>query len=180
MLSILDVIKSRSAISLLEMFLSSPESEFYQSEVSKKSGLSRATSLKWLGKLVELNILLRSRKAKTVFYELNLENSVVKQLKILLNVAKIYGCLGEFRDTKAEVYLYGSVARGEDTKESDVDILILGKLDSGMKVRFAERAKKATGKEVKLLVLTPIEYSSLMRKDRIFYENVEKNKIRLL
>ena len=180
MSGVLDVFKSGSAVGLLEMFLSNPESEFYQSEIARKSDLSRATSLKWLGRLVELNMLLSSRRAKTVFYELNLENPVVRQLKILLNVSKIHGCLNELGDSRAEVYLYGSVARGEDVKESDVDILILGRLDSSKKARFAERAEKATGKEVKLLVMTPVEYSGLIRKDRIFYENVEKNRIRLL
>ena len=52
MSEVLDVFKSGSAMDLLEMFLSNPESEFYQSEIARKSGLSRATSLKWLGRYI--------------------------------------------------------------------------------------------------------------------------------
>ncbi len=173
------IIKSRKAMEILE-FLLNNEGERNQANLIKSIKISKTTAIKWLGILDRKGFMISEVKGKSKFFILDYNNPVIKQLKILLTVMRLYGVFSEFKNEGMEVYLYGSAARGEDTKNSDIDILILGKIENKKLVKLAEIASDNLKKEVKPLVLNPIEYSNLIRKDRIFYENIEKNKIKIL
>jgi len=50
-------------------------------------------------------------------------------LEEALKIANTYACkIREEVDSNAKVYLFGSVARGENTKESDIDIAVISKI----------------------------------------------------
>jgi predicted nucleotidyltransferase len=179
MFQLLELFTKKVAMKILEFFIENPSGEFYGSEIREKIGVAKASSVKWLKKLVDYKLLLKRTKGRTILYKLNWDNVVVKQIKILINVAKIYDVLKGMEDD-FEIYLYGSVAKGEDDKKSDVDLLIIGKIKKENLIRITENVKNVLRKEVRPLVLTPLEYAELSRKDKILYENIEKNKIRLL
>lgn len=69
------------------------------------------------------------------------------------------------KDAAAErIILYGSVARGEDTEESDVDILVLAKDKRATRKQAIKRAIDVlldTGTYISVKVLTPGEYEQL-------------------
>ena len=180
MVQFADILKMKKAIEVLEFFLEHPETEFYQTEIANKLKISRVTLLKWLDLLTKNGLLELKTRGKSKYYKLNKDNPVVKQIKVLLTISKLYGPVKNLKEENVEVYLYGSCAKGEDVEESDVDILIVGKLEKGKLIQLVEDMKKIMKREVKPVVFNPLEYSNLVRKDRIFYENVEKNKIRLL
>ncbi len=176
MLKLLNVVKSRYANKIIEAF--KIKEEMSQVEVARTANLSRATAIKWLRAMVDNDLLMVKQSGRQLLYRLNSDNPVLRQLKILSVVAALYPLSKELSGN--EVYLYGSVARGEDAARSDVDILIIGKADPRKISRWAAKASKVLGREVKPLIRNPVEYSALARKDRIFYENVEKNIIRLV
>lgn len=180
MIQLSGILKIKKAAELLEFFLNNPDTEFYQTEIAKQLKISRTTLLKWINLLVENGLLEMKIRGKEKYYRLNKENPVVKQIKVLATVSKLHESIKILKGENVEVYLYGSCARGEDVEESDVDILIVGKLEKRKLVELVESMKKSTGREVKPVVFNPLEYSNLARKDRVFYENIERNKIRLL
>jgi len=178
MVQMIDILKSKKAIDIIEYFIENQGTELYQSEISRKLKISRNTIFKWLKILSEKNLLKMRISGKAKYFKLNRDNVIVKQIKILINVAKLSEI---FKDVKGvEVYLYGSVAKGEDDKKSDIDLLIIGKMERKELIKVVESAGKILKREVKSLVLTPLEYAELSRKDKVLYENIEKNKIRLL
>jgi predicted nucleotidyltransferase len=69
------------------------------------------------------------------------------------------------KDAAAErIILYGSVARGEDTEESDVDILVLSRDKRATRKQVIKRAIDVlldTGTYISVKVLTPGEYEQL-------------------
>jgi predicted nucleotidyltransferase len=69
------------------------------------------------------------------------------------------------KDAAAErIILYGSVARGEDTEESDVDILVLSSDKRATRKQVIKRAIDVlldTGTYISVKVLTPGEYEQL-------------------
>lgn len=174
----IDILKSRKALEIIEFFIENQAKEFYQSEISRKLRISRNTALKWLDVLSRNNFLNVKTSGKMRYFRLNSDNVVIKQIKILLNVSKLFEVVKTVEGV--EIYLYGSVARGDEDRESDVDLLFVGKIEREKLVRIVENVKSALKKEVKPLVLTPLEYAELSRKDKVFYENIEKNKVRLL
>ena len=69
------------------------------------------------------------------------------------------------KDAAAErIILYGSVARGEDTEESDVDILVLSRDKQKTREKVIERAVDLlldTGTYISVKVITPGEFERL-------------------
>jgi predicted nucleotidyltransferase len=176
----LDLFSSKLGIQLLKIFLDSPDHEFYQNEVVKESRLAPNTAIKWLKILAGYGLLNESWKGGLKIYTLNKESPVVRQMKILLNVAAVNDAVKSFAGQDFELYLFGSAARGEDDGLSDIDVLILGRIDDRTVVKVEERIKKALGREVNPVVKDPFEYSQLARTDRVFYENLQRDRIRIL
>lgn len=180
MFKFLDLFSSKAGIQLLKIFIGSPDHEFYQNEVIKESRLAPNTAIKWLKTLASYGLLNKSWKGGLKIYTLNKESPVVRQMKILLNVAAINDTVKSFAGQDFELYLFGSAARGEDDRQSDIDILILGKVDDRTVVQVVESIKNALDREVNPVVKDPLEYSQLARTDRVFYENLQRDRIRIL
>ncbi len=174
------IIGSKKCMQILKAIAYAPESEFYQSEIARISGLSINTVKKWLELLVKYGILNRSKKAGHIIYSLNPGHPFLKQLKILITVSRVYEAIRIFSEKGFEVYLFGSAARGEDTEKSDIDILIIGPIDNNTLVTLSDKLNKSMGREVSPVRYNQMEYAELSRKDKAFYENLERDKIRLI
>jgi predicted nucleotidyltransferase len=180
MSSINDIFGSKGCMRVLQMFLTRPSVERYQSEAVKESGLSYVTATKCLDLLLRNNMLLETWKGGLRIYRLNTESLAVRQMKILLSSTTINDAIKDFTSPDFEVYLFGSMARGEDTEESDVDLLIIGEISAGKLVKLVKAAEKVTGHEVKPVVLSRIEYAELPQKNSAFYENLNRDRIRII
>jgi predicted nucleotidyltransferase len=79
-----------------------------------------------------------------------------------------------------EIYLYGSCARGENIGDSDIDLLIIGKIKRKDIVDDIERFSKKLGKDINFKIFSDIEWAMMLKKDKAYYNRVEKDKIRLI
>jgi predicted nucleotidyltransferase len=179
MKNLIDIIKSKKAIELLEYLVEHQDEEFHHNQLAKRIKISKNTLSKWLNHLLENDILAASSRGKLKLYKLRKDHPVFKQFKILLTLTKLWDACKKLK-RRVEIYLYGSVALGQDDQASDVDILILGKIENEELLQLVEKMRKSLGREVKPLVLTPLEYSVLARKDRALYESIEESKIRVI
>jgi predicted nucleotidyltransferase len=173
MVQINELLGSRICIKILDFFLKNPSSEFTQSRVRKKLGIAKLSAMKWLNFLVKNRILLKRTEGRMIFYKLDRENVIVKQLKILFTVSELRGKLERLK-TDAEIWLFGSASRGEDFEDSDIDILVIGR-DRKLITKI-----KSMDERIKVSFFTPVEWLRTAEKDKAFYERVEKDKIRLV
>lgn len=180
MTQLTDILGSKKCIALLMMFLAGPEEEIYQADIIKRSSLSKMTVVKWLAFLEKSNVLKVSRKGNLKYYSLNKDNPLLKQMKVLINTMNAYEFANRLSGKNVEIYLFGSAARGEDTKESDIDLLLIGKVDKKDLVTFVDNVKQRMNKKVNPVVMDPFEYSALHKKNKTFYENIQKDRIRLI
>lgn len=80
------------------------------------------------------------------------------------------------------VYIFGSYARGEADDSSDVDVLFQRE---GSKVRglmmgaLYEDLRESLGKELDLLTEESLDQHDTRNKTPLFYENLQKEKIRI-
>jgi predicted nucleotidyltransferase len=72
-----------------------------------------------------------------------------------------------------EVVLFGSCAEGTDSKESDVDILVVAS-DKEAAEKTVRKAKSGTGRRISPVILKPLEFSELKEEDPSFYEQANK------
>lgn len=178
MFQLFELLNKRVPSKILIFYLENPSRELYERKIREALKLSRASTIKWLKILYESEILFLKQLGRMKHYRLNSQSPIVKQLKLLLNISKILPQIKSLKG-KCKIFLYGSVARGEDTENSDIDLLIIGKQSQEINatVRELERNLK---KRIRPSYYTEVEWSKIARKDIAFYERVEKDKIELV
>jgi uncharacterized protein len=180
-----DFITSKIAVQILELFSERPESEMYQKEILDElrslynPKLTIPSMKRWLDFFVQNGLLVERKKKKWVLYSLDKANPVTKQLKILLTVTKLYDIIKNISPDDAEIYLFGSAARGEDSEYSDIDILVIGQIDDSNRINIKESIMKRLRREANFVVYSRVQYSDLYRNDKAFYESIERDKIKL-
>jgi predicted nucleotidyltransferase len=176
---LIGAIIAKNSFKLLNVFLFKHDAQIHQNEVIRMSGLSKNTVMKLLDLFTRQGMLKESRKGNLKLFSLAEEHPVVKQLKILINVSELHAILKGFTDKGFEAYLFGSAARGEDTENSDIDLLIIGKVTNNQLADLTAKIENELKRDVNPVIKTPYEYSKLYKTDKAFYENLERDRIRL-
>lgn len=129
--------------------------------------------------MVKFNILKVVKFGRVKIYSLNITNNFVKYLKLLDTLSLLSDIPKIAKRYNVKAYLYGSAARGEDVEDSDIDILIIGKIKKEQVIRDINKTSSSINRIMKVQVFSQQEWSQLARKDKAFYERVEKDKIEL-
>lgn len=142
--------------------------------VSFKLGLSKGLASKYFDILTKENIL-RKTKGK-VFVT---DSSMVKAIKVLLNIRDIPVGVFKKHSFIKSVGLYGSCARGENTEESDIDIWI--RIKEAKEEEIASLTSKLRKKisKVKPVFLTNKKIEKLKKEDQLFYHSLAFGSITL-
>ncbi len=164
---------NRQLISILKEFIENPSKELEQSKLEKKLKFSRTTIIKWVNLLISEDILNVRVIGRTKLLNLNNQSGTVKELKRLSVILE----LSPLKSYKAEIYLYGSCARGEQYEDSDIDLLILGDIKRSDFVNLSENLAKSINKKINFQVFSHQEWAKMRTKDKPFYERVEKDRI---
>ena len=179
MVQIIELFGNKSLVKTLVFFLRNPSLQIHQQGLRKKIKIAKATSIWVMGFLVKNNLLKETSFGRTRIYSLNRENPLVKQIKLMDNLALLSEIKKILLDYDLRIYVYGSVARGEDVENSDVDILIVGKLKKSDIIQKINKISENMGKKIKIEVFSQLEWAQMAKKDPAFYERVEKDKIEL-
>lgn len=175
MVEIFRLLSKKSTSEVLRHFLLHPTKKTHAQKLGKDIKISRIGILESLHALLGAGILEAEDIGRVRRYSLRRDEPVVKQLKVLLTLESVMSLLEKLKGSGVEAYLYGSAARGEDIETSDVDLLLIGDRD-----RKEVLGKTGKSEKLKPLYFTFLEYASLARKDKAFYERVEKDRIRLI
>lgn len=160
-----------------QLLLDNPSTTFSYGQLRQKTKLAKATLTKWLLFLVHFELIHLQILGKNKQYQLNANHSLVHQFKKLNTLIQLEPLTKYFRKKNVAAYLFGSAARGEDTEESDIDLLILGKIYKEEIISEVERVSKKIGKEIRLQVFSLQQWVEAAQKDKAFYERVEKDKV---
>ncbi|HKZ49455.1 MAG TPA: nucleotidyltransferase domain-containing protein [Candidatus Nanoarchaeia archaeon] len=176
-----EVLFDKNLNKLITLLARNPSHKFTQAELRKSARLSKLTVSKWLQELERLDFVKTERIGRNILYYVTIDNPIVKQMKILFNVSSLYKIAKEIAKVlECEVYLFGSVARGEDTEKSDIDLLIIGdKVPQSAVMAIIGPLEKEWGRKITFHIFTRMEWAQTARKDKAFYERVEKDRIRL-
>lgn len=160
-------------IRMLKFFLEDPYQEVYLRQLSKKLKISVFATKKYADLLVRENIINEERKANLRYFRANSNNLFYKHLKIAFNINLILKSgliefLNENIPNISAIILFGSIARGEDDKKSDMDILIMGKKEYLNLNEFEEKVNK----KITLHIFSWSEWNVKSKEDSAFYFDV--------
>ncbi|MBI2664882.1 nucleotidyltransferase domain-containing protein [Candidatus Woesearchaeota archaeon] len=143
----MDIYKLNFTVLELEMFsfLSVKAGEkLSQREIAHALNVS-PTAIANAVKNLAVKNLIKAERTKTInFISFNRDNPKAIELKRVENLRQIYiSGFSDFLEEKlagATIILFGSYARGEDTKASDIDIAVIGRADKLLDLNAFEKA----------------------------------------
>ncbi len=126
-----DALFSRTQQRVLALLFGQAPRSFHLNEVVRLAGVGSGSVQRELARLVEAGLVNRRAHGRQVWFEANRESPVFPELRSL--VRKTFGVTGVLREALAPLadrlecaFVFGSVARGTDTAESDIDLMLIG------------------------------------------------------
>ena len=176
--------KTRRAV--LALFYSRADESFYLRQVSRAANAGLGAVQRELMRLSAAGIILRVARGRQVFYQANRQCPIFSELQQL--IVKTTGVVDVLRAAllplgpRIEIaFLYGSFARGEQARSSDVDVFIVGQASFASVVSALGPAQKKLGREVNPSVFPRREFQSKVRaKDHFLMSVLEGPKILLI
>jgi predicted nucleotidyltransferase len=121
---------SRVQSRVLGILFGRPDQEFQLTEIISRAGSGRGAVQRELGKLTEVGIVATAAYGNRKLYHANRGSPVFRELHQL--VLKTVGlvdplreALAPYRQSIASAFVYGSIAKGNDTAKSDIDVMII-------------------------------------------------------
>lgn len=157
---------------ILMFLIGSPDKSFMASEIIKAVKISRAGVNIALRQLAGLSLVKTIKKGKTHLYKITIDhkNPLVKQLRVLDVVINIYSLIKKLEPITEQVILFGSVARAENYRDSDIDLFVV----THHKEEVLKILLSSGIRTLKTIVKTPAEVVSLQHKDPVFYNEVRQ------
>lgn len=164
-----NIFEATNSLKILCFLAANPEKEFFGSEIQKALGISRMGVYLALEILQRQKLVIKYVKGKFLSYSVDYSNSIVKQFKILNNIVSLEKLLQSLRSISKQIVLYGSVGRGEDRVDSDIDLFILTVDLEAVKKKIPGFCLK---KRVQAVIKTPSEWIEFKDKEPVFYDEV--------
>ena len=160
-----------NAQKVLYFLIDHPVKDFLESEIQKTTKISKSGINYALRDLGAGGFLFRSKRGKAFFYRLNHKNLVVKQLKVIETIIHLNGLLKKLKPLASKIILFGSSSRGENTPDSDIDLLIITHSKNSIQNQIEKVRSK---REIQSVICSNVEFLEKKKTDTVFYEQVNK------
>lgn len=165
----------------LGVLLLNPEKDFHVRELARLTGTSAGSLHRELSRLAEEGLLLRRKLGNQVRYQANRDCPVFSELASMLR--KTTGLASLLAEALAPLpievaLIFGSVARGEETPHSDIDLLLIGEVGFADVVRALHPLQSSLNREINPVVYRADEFARKLRTgDRFASEILAKPKL---
>ena len=166
-----EILSSRGRAEIFRLLFSGTVSELHNREIERRSGLSESAVRQELNKLKRLGLLVSRKDSNRVYYGANKDHPLYKEIQNL--VLKTTGLVDVLQDALSNksiriALVFGSIASGEETARSDVDLLVIGQLGLRKLSNLLSGVSEKIGREINPHVFTEQEYKKRVRaKDHL-------------
>jgi predicted nucleotidyltransferase len=174
--------KTRRAI--LGLLFGRPDEAFYLREIVRRTGSAVGAVQRELLTLVAGGIVRREDRPRQAFYTIDARCPIREELSsIFVKTSGVADALREalapLEDEIRVAFIFGSVARGGQKRDSDVDLLIIGSSKQpafGAVIGALQSAQKKLEREINPVVYQPTEFRMKLRMRHHFVTRVMRAK----
>jgi hypothetical protein len=160
------------------LFFSNPDQRFYLRDTIRRLEAGAGSVQKEIARLTEAGILTRVRDGNQVYHQANPDCPIFVELKALC--LKTFGVTEALRQALRPIskkircaFVYGSLAAGRETSESDVDLIVVGDdLRSSDVIPLLGPASRQIFREVNPTVYETGEFSRKLGEKKHFLSSV--------
>lgn len=187
---LIDALMPRTRQAILAATLLHPERAWYAADLARHLGTTRSSLQRELEALVGAGILKRRREGRMVFVQADTDSPVFAELQGLLfktaGLADVLRkALSPFLERIQVAFVYGSVARAQESSRSDIDLFIIGDVGLRDVAAAVQDAQAQVGREVnpkiyrreeiaKRLAVADHFVSSVLGKPKLFVVGAQR------
>ena len=165
---------------VLAVLFGNPGRSFYANEVIALAQSGTGSVQRELAALSDAGLLTVKRQGNQKHYQANADAPVFSELRGL--VLKTMGLADVLKAALAGIqtqidsaFIYGSVARQQDTALSDIDVMVVSStLSYGGLFNALEAAATTLGRKANPTLYTPVEFAKRIKLDNAFVTRVMK------
>lgn len=162
---------------VLGLLLLHPDTTYHVRELARLTGTSAGTLHKELTKLTNGGVLRRQEVGNQVRYSADRDCPVFEELASILRKTSgladvLIEALSSIEKNISLAFVFGSVARGEQQFNSDVDVMLVGRLGFADAVRALHSAQATLQREINPVVYSLAEFRRRAASDNSFVREV--------
>lgn len=175
-----EILGSKTRQIILKAFYNNPDEEFYTRQLSSTYNVSVGTLHRELKKLLSLGLLESRTVGNIRLFSINKQSPIYEELKSIFY--KTEGIIKYVSDLISHVegvrlaFVYGSFARGDERKDSDVDIFLVGdNIDDDKLMESISELEKELVRDINYTAYSEDEYTKEKKKKDSFAARVVKS-----
>lgn len=157
---------SPAAMHILSLLILNSDRTYYQSEIVAEVGYAQIQVQRALLRLEQTELIIKSKQGRMVYYQANHQHVGFEDLKSFFEktlgyVHKLRASITSFEDDVSFAFIYGSMAAGTESQESDIDLLLI----TGLSLRHLMNKIGPVGRNLKReLNITSYSKSEFLQK----------------
>ena len=168
---------SPTLVALLRLFVLRPGQAFYQRQLAQAVGARLYLVQRELGRLENAGLVTRTPQGNRVYYRLKSRHPALDDLRrLLLKTVAIGDALRSvllpLEERVLVAFIYGSFASGNETADSDIDLLVIGRLSAKEAARALGPVGRDLGRELNAAFYPPEEFRKKARDGHHFVSQV--------
>jgi predicted nucleotidyltransferase len=170
-----EILSSQGRAEIFRLLFGPSNGELHGRELERQSGLADATVRQELKKLTRLGIVAARQDGNRTYYHANIAHPLYPDIRnLVLKTSGLADVLSEALG-KADIdvaFVFGSVASGNTTAASDIDLLVIGTLTLRQLGKRLSGIATKLGREINPHVLTPEEFARRKKERDHFITSV--------
>ena len=170
-----ELLSSRVKAEIFRLLFGAVTRELHVREIERQSGMADATVRQELKRLLRLGLVESRLDGNRTYYRANVHHPLYPDIRNL--VLKTSGLVEALREALASVdiklaFVFGSVAAGAESAESDIDLIVIGSLSLRQLSRLLSGVAARVGREINPHVFTVEEFTRRMKARDHFISTV--------
>ncbi|MFT4650846.1 MAG: putative nucleotidyltransferase [Flavobacteriales bacterium] len=163
---------------VLTLLFRKPDKSFYTNEIVRLADMGRGTITRELAKLSSAGLLTVTRVGNQQHYQANNKCPIFRELTSIVRktfgiVDALANALSPIEQKIALAFVYGSIAKGEDTSTSDIDLMLVGKdLPYSDIIELLMPAEESLQRDINHTILSTEEFRTRVDEKRSFLMRV--------
>ncbi len=174
------ITKSKLREELLVLYFTNPNKKYYLRELERILSFSVGNIRRELIKLGSTGLFLRENKGNLVYYYLNKSYPLFKELRGIIfktsGAPKILHNVLEKFDDIDRAFIYGPFTKGKERKGSDIDLLIIGKVNEDRLFEEIDKLERKLQREINYAIYGKEDFNKKKEGGNPFISDILKEK----
>ena len=174
------ITKSKLREELLVLYFTNPNKKYYLRELERILSFSVGNIRRELIKLGSTGLFLSENKGNLVYYYLNKSYPLFKELRSIIfktsGAPKILHNVLEKFDDIDRAFIYGHFTKGKEGKGSDIDLLIIGKVNEDRLFEEIDKLERKLQREINYAIYGKEDFNKKKKERNSFILDILKEK----